>query len=166
MAKITLGGNPTETKGELPTKGTQLANITLVKTDMSETNLGDYKGKKMIFNIFPSVDTSVCAESVRKFNEKAAKLDNTVVLCVSRDLPFAQKRFCGAEGIDNVVVASDYRNHGFSDVMGTEINSGAFKGLNARAVVVADEQGKVIYSQLVPEIGNEPDYEAALAAVK
>lgn len=166
MAKITLGGKPAETKGELPTKGTQLANITLVKTDMSETTLSDYKGKKMIFNIFPSVDTSVCAESVRKFNEKAAKLDNTVVLCVSRDLPFAQKRFCGAEGIDNAVVASDFRNHGFSDVMGTEIKSGAFKGLNARAVVVADVDGKVIYSQLVPEIGDEPDYEAALKAVK
>lgn len=166
MAKITLGGNPTTTKGELPKNGTQLANITLVKADMSEITLGDYKGKKLIFNIFPSVDTSVCAASVKKFNEKASTIDNTAIICVSRDLPFAQKRFCGAEGIENVVVASDFRNHGFADVMGTEIESGAFKGLNARAIVVADEEGKVIHSELVSEIGNEPDYDAALNAVK
>ncbi len=165
MAKITLGGNPANTNGDLPENGSQAPNFTLVKSDLSEVSLSDYSGKKVILNIFPSVDTGVCSASVRKFNEKAAGLENTAVLCISKDLPFAQARFCGAEGIKNVETLSAFRNSKFSSDYGVEIESGAFGGLTARAVVVLDESGKVAYSELVPEIGQEPNYDAALAAL-
>lgn len=165
MAKITLGGNPTNTNGSLPAIGSKAPNFTLVKTDMSEASLSDYKGKKVVLNIFPSVDTGVCATSIRKFNEKAASLDNTEVLCISKDLPFAQSRFCGAEGIERVTPLSGYRNNDYSKAYGVEIADGAFAGLNARAVVVLNEEGEVKHTELVPEIGNEPNYDAALAAL-
>jgi thiol peroxidase len=165
MAKITLGGNPINTSGDLPKTGTKSPDFTLVKTDMSEASLKDVTGKKVILNIFPSVDTGICSASVRKFNEKAASLDNTVVLCISKDLPMAQKRFCGAEGIENVVMLSGYRNNTFAKEYGVEVLDGGFKGLNARAVVVLDADHKVIYSELVSEIGTEPNYEAALKAL-
>lgn len=166
MAEITLGGNPSKTAAELPSTGEKAPNFKLVKTDMSEVSLSDYKGKNVILNIFPSVDTEVCAMSVREFNEKAASLDNTVVLCISKDLPFAQARFCGAEGIENAIPLSNFRNDNFGKDYGVEILDGGFQGLNARAVVVINPDGEVVYQQLVPEIGNEPDYENALAAVK
>ncbi|QSE98261.1 thiol peroxidase [Fulvivirga lutea] len=165
MAKITLGGKPTNTNGELPANGTKAPDFTLVKNDLSEASLSDYKGKKVILNIFPSVDTGVCATSVRKFNEKAASLDNTVVLCISKDLPFAQARFCGAEGIENAITLSGFRNDTYSKDYGVELVDAGFKGLNARAVVVIDEEGVVKHSELVPEIGQEPNYDAALAAL-
>jgi len=165
MAKVTLGGKPSNTVADLPSKGQMAPDFKLVKTDMSEVSLSDYKGKSVILNIFPSVDTGVCAASVRKFNEEAAALDNTVVLCVSKDLPFAQARFCGAEGIENAIPVSNFRNDSFGKDYGVEILDGGFKGLNARAVVVINPDGEVTYNQLVPEIGNEPDYEKALEAV-
>lgn len=166
MANITLGGTPTSTNKDLPKVGEALENFTLTANDMSEVKLSDYKGKNVILNIFPSVDTGVCATSVRKFNEEVAGLDNTVVLCISKDLPFAQKRFCGAEGIENAVTLSDFKNPEFAQKMGTAIQSGAFEGLNARAVVALDSNGKVVHSELVREIGNEPDYDAALNSIK
>ncbi|HET8858546.1 thiol peroxidase [Marivirga sp.] len=166
MAKVTLGGNPSNTVADLPAKGEKAPDFKLVKTDMSEVSLSDYKGKNVILNIFPSVDTKVCAMSVREFNEKAAALDNTVVLCVSKDLPFAQARFCAAQDIENAIPVSNFRNDSFGKDYGVELVDGGFKGLNARAVVVVNPKGKIVYNQLVPEIGNEPDYEKALAAVK
>lgn len=165
MAKITLGGKPTNTNGDLPKNGTKAPEFTLVKNDLSETSLSDFKGKKVVLNIFPSVDTGVCATSIRKFNEQAASLDNTVVLCISKDLPFAQARFCGAEGIENAITLSGFRNDTYSKDYGVELVDAGFKGLNARAVVVVDEEGIVKYSELVPEIGQEPNYEAALSAL-
>jgi thiol peroxidase len=166
MAEITLGGNPSNTIADLPSIGQNAPDFKLVKTDMSEVSLSDFKGKNVILNIFPSVDTGVCATSVRKFNEEAASLENTIVLCVSKDLPFAQARFCGAEGIENAIPVSNFRNNSFGKEYGVEILDGGFKGLNARAVVVVNPKGEVIYNQLVPEIGNEPNYEKALAAVQ
>lgn len=166
MAKITLGGNPTETVGDIPQKGDGLKDFKLVNTDMETKTLKDYEGKRIVMNIFPSVDTGVCAKSVREFNEKAADLDNTVVLNISKDLPFAQKRFCGAEGIDKVEMLSDYRFNDFGKEYQTDITDGAFEGLMSRAVIVADENQKVIHSEQVPEIGQEPDYDAALSALK
>ncbi len=165
MAKITLGGNPINTNGELPKTGTKAPNFTFVKSDMTEVSLKDFAGKKIILNIHPSVDTGVCATSIRKFNEEASSLDNTVVLSISKDLPFAQKRFCGAEGIENVISLSGYRNNSFSKDYGVEVIDGAFTGLYARAVVVVNEGGNVAYSELVPEIAQEPNYEAALNAL-
>lgn len=166
MAKVTLGGNPANTTGNLPKVNQPAPQFTLVKTDLSEVSLSDYKGKNVILNIFPSVDTKVCATSVRKFNEQATSLTNTVVLCISKDLPFAQARFCGAEGIENAIPLSNFRDDTFGKNYGVTLQDGAFKGLNARAVVVIDPQGNVTYTELVPEIGNEPNYEKALAAVK
>ena len=165
MAKITLGGDPANTNGNLPAKGSTIKDHTLTKRDMSLISLSGQKGKKVVLNIFPSVDTAVCAASVRTFNEKAASLDNTVVICVSKDLPFAQERFCSAEGIENVVVASDFRDPSFAEELGVVLTDSAFAGLNARAIVVLDEEGKVTYSELVSEVGEEPDYEAAIAAL-
>jgi thiol peroxidase len=165
MAQITFKGSPVQTCGELPAKGTFAPDFTLVKQDLSETVLADYKGKKLVLNIFPSIDTGVCATSVRQFNEKAAALQNAVVLCVSMDLPFAQARFCGAEGIKNVVTASAFRS-AFGDHYGVTLASGPLAGLLARAVVVISETGKVIYTEQVPEIAQEPDYDSALAALK
>jgi thiol peroxidase len=164
MAETALGGNPVHTVGDLPTVGAPSPSFTLTKGDLSEVGAADYAGQRVILNIFPSVDTPTCATSVRKFNEYASGLDNTVVLCVSADLPFAQGRFCGAEGLSNVVTASSFRSD-FGDAYGVELADGKLAGLLARAVVVLDESGTVVHSQLVPEIAQEPDYDAALASL-
>lgn len=165
MAKITLGGTPCNTNGELPQKGASAPNFNLTKDDLSEVSSDQFAGKKVILNIFPSVDTAVCATSVRKFNEKANNLPDTVVLCVSKDLPFALKRFCAAEGLENVHALSDFKNRGFDTDYGVKIVDGGFSGLMARAVVVLDKEGKVTYNELVSEVGNEPNYDAAIAAL-
>ena len=165
MAQITFKGTPIRTIGELPAKGSSATDFALVKQDLSETVLSDYKGKRLVLNIFPSIDTGVCATSVRKFNEKAAALKNTVILCVSMDLPFAQSRFCGAEGIKNVVTTSAFRS-AFGDHYGVTIAEGPLAGLLSRAIVVISENGKVLYTEQVPEIAQEPDYDAAIAALK
>jgi thiol peroxidase len=165
MARITLGGNPINTIGELPAVGTKAPDFTLVKEDLSTITLNDLKGKKVILNIFPSIDTGVCATSVRTFNQKASSVTNTTVLCVSKDLPFAQKRFCGAEGLDQVVNASDFRNGDFGKDYGLTIVDGALEGLHSRVVIVLDENGIVKYTEQVPEIAQEPNYEACLAAL-
>lgn len=164
MATVTLKGNPITTVGDLPAVGSQAPAFTLVQGDLSELNLSDLAGKRVVLNIFPSVDTPTCAMSVRAFNEKASALDNTVVVCVSADLPFAMTRFCGAEGIANVKVGSGFRSD-FGDVYGVKFDTGPLKGLMSRAVVVIDENGKVAYTEQVAETANEPDYEAALAAL-
>ncbi len=166
MATITLKGNAIQTKGNLPSRGSKAPEFSLVGKDLSESKLGDYLGNRIVLNIFPSLDTSTCATSVRKFNELASNLDNTKVLCISRDLPFAQNRFCGAEGLDNVITLSDFRAGAFGKDYNLEIQHGALAGLHSRVVIVLDEEGKVIYSQQVPEIVDEPDYEAALKALK
>lgn len=165
MAQITFKGTPIRTIGELPAKGSATPDFALVKQDLSEAVLSDYKGKRLVLNIFPSIDTGICAISVRKFNEKAAALKNTAVLCVSMDLPFAQSRFCGAEGIKNVVTASAFRS-AFGDHYGVTIAEGPLTGLLSRAIVVINESGKVLYTEQVPEIAQEPNYDAALAALK
>ncbi|MDO5083186.1 MAG: thiol peroxidase [Arachnia propionica] len=164
MTDITLGGNPVRTHGSLPEVGTTAPNFELVGTDLGAIKLSDFAGSRVVLNIFPSVDTGVCAQSVRTFNERAARLANTKVLCISRDLPFALSRFCGAEGIEDVVVASDFRTTLGEDYGVTMVN-GPLEGLLSRAVVVLDEQGKVLHSEQVPEIKTEPDYEAALAVL-
>lgn len=164
MAEITFKGNPVHSVGDLPPVGAQAPAFEVTGSDLSPVTLADFAGKRLVLNIFPSVDTGTCAMSVRTFNEKAADLDNTTVLCVSRDLPFALNRFCGAEGIDNVAVASDFRTD-FGDLYGVTFADGPLKGLLSRAVVVIDEQGVVTYTQQVPETGSEPDYDAALAAL-
>jgi len=166
MAKITLKGNPIKTIGKLPKVGKKSPKFKLVKNDLSVVRLKDFRGKKVLINITPSIDTGVCANSVRKFNEAAAGLDNTVVLYVSKDLPFAQARFCGAEGIDNVITLSDFRRGKFGKRYGVTIRTGPMKGLLSRSVVVIDEEGKVIYTEQVQETIDEPNYEAALAALK
>jgi thiol peroxidase len=165
MANITLGGNPTSTCGELPEIGNKAPEFYLTATDMSTKNLESYTGKKIVMNIFPSVDTGVCATSVRKFNEKATGLNNTVVLCISRDLPFAQKRFCGAEGISNVEMLSDFKDGSFGMNYGVMIEEGAFSKLHARAIVVLNETGNVIHTELVSEIGHEPNYDAVYSVL-
>lgn len=165
MAKITLGGNPANTSGNLPEIGSAAPEFSLVKTDMSVATLADYKGSKVILNIFPSVDTGVCAASVRHFNAEASQLENTTVLCISRDLPFAQQRFCGAEGLDNVINLSDFVDGAFGKAYGLEIIDGAFRGLHSRVIIIIDENGSVIYTEQVPEIGQAPNFEAALAAL-
>jgi thiol peroxidase len=165
MSSITLGGNPINTSGELPKTGSQLADFKLIKTDLSIASLADYAGKKVVFNIFPSIDTGTCAASVRKFNATAANLNNTVVLCISRDLPFAQKRFCGAEGIENVENLSDFKDGSFGKSNGLEIIDGVLAGLHSRAVIVIDEKGTILHTEQVQEIADEPNYEAALAVL-
>ncbi|UAB80450.1 thiol peroxidase [Marixanthomonas sp. SCSIO 43207] len=162
MAQITLGGNQIETSGKLPQEGEKAPNFKLTAQDMSTKTLEDYKGKRVVLNIFPSIDTNVCATSVRKFNEKATGLQNTEVLCISRDLPFAQKRFVSDEDINNVTNLSDFKTGNFGKEYGLEMISGSLEGLHSRAVVVLDEEGTVIHSQQVPEIGQEPDYLSAL----
>ncbi len=166
MAEITLGGNATKTIGQLPEIGATAPDFTLTKNDMSSVSLADYKGKRVVLNIFPSIDTGVCAQSVRTFNEKVAGLDNTEVLCVSRDLPFAQARFCAAEGIKNVHTLSDFNTGAFGQDYGVTIEDGAFAGLHSRAIVVLDEAGKIVYTEQVPEVGQEPQYDGALSALK
>jgi thiol peroxidase len=165
MADITLGGNPVHTNGELPKTGAKAPDFKLVKTDLSDVTLADFSGSKLVLNIFPSIDTGTCAASVRKFNEKAAALKNTKVLCISRDLPFAQKRFCGAEGLENVTSLSDFRDGSFGKDYGLEMTDSKLKGLHSRVVIVIDENGAITYTEQVPEIANEPDYDAALAAL-
>lgn len=164
MATVTLKGNPIETVGRLPEIGSAAPNFALVQQNLSETKLADYKGKRLILNIFPSIDTGTCATSVRTFNEKAASLDNSIVLCVSKDLPFALGRFCGAEGIDNITTASAFRSS-FGEDYGLTFKSGPLAGLLSRAVVVIDEQGKVIHTEQVGETADEPNYDAALAVL-
>lgn len=162
MATITLGGDTIHTTGQLPQKGTKAPAFKLAKNDLTDANLKDFAGKKVVMNIFPSVDTSVCATSVRKFNKQASELENTIVLCISRDLPFAQARFCAAEGLENVLNLSDFRTGKFGDDYGLAIADGAFEGLLSRVVIVLNEEGKILYEQQVPEIGQEPDYDAVL----
>lgn len=164
MADITLRGNPIHTNGDLPAVGSKAPEFSLVKTDLSALNSSDLKGQRVILNIFPSIDTPVCQTSTREFNAKVSGLDNTVVVCASMDLPFALNRFCGAEGLDKVVPASAFRS-GFTEDYGVKQIDGPLQGLSARAVVVIDEDGKVKYTQLVGEIAEEPDYDAALASL-
>jgi thiol peroxidase len=166
MAKITFKGNAAHTAGTLPAVGSAAPDFKLTKSDLSDASLKDYLGKKVVLNIFPSLDTPVCAASVRRFNAEASKLDNTVVLCISRDLPFAQGRFCAAEGLNNVITASEYKDSSFNEAYGVRIQDGPLAGLLSRAVVVVDESGKVKYTEQVPEIVHEPDYAKALAALK
>jgi thiol peroxidase len=165
MATVTLGGNTLHTNGNLPENGSKAIDFELVQPDLATRNLADFKGSRVILNIFPSIDTGTCAASVRHFNQVAADLANTQVVCISRDLPFAQKRFCGAEGIENVITLSDFQTGNFGKNYGIELVDGPLKGLHARAIVVLDEEQNVIYSELVPEIANEPDYNGALAAI-
>ena len=166
MAKITLKGNPINTAGTLPAVGAKAPDFKLTKNDLSDVSLKDFQGKKVVLNIFPSIDTGVCATSVRKFNQEAAGLPNTVVVGVSRDLPFALKRFCGAEGINNVVTTSALRDDSFGKAYGVTIADGPMEGLLSRSIVVLDENGVVKYTEQVPEIAQEPDYAKALAALK
>ncbi len=166
MAKIKLKGNQINTIGNLPEIGELASDFKLTKTDLSDVSLSAYKGKKVILNIFPSLDTPVCAMSVRRFNSEAGKLDNTVVLCISRDLPFAHKRFCTTEGLENVVSLSELRNNEFSKKYGVKIIDGPMAGLMARAVFILDESGVIKYKELVPEIVQEPDYEKALEELR
>jgi thiol peroxidase len=164
MAETKLGGNPVHTVGELPSVGSPAPSFSLTKGDLSQIGLADYAGKRVVLNIFPSIDTPTCAASVRRFNELAASLDNTVVLNVSADLPFAQGRFCGAEGIENVENASTFRSD-FGQAYGVTLADGRLAGLMARSVVVVDENGTVTHTQLVPEIAQEPDYDSAISAL-
>jgi len=159
-------GNPVSVGGQLPAVGQSAKPFTLVAKDLTDVSLSNYAGKRKVLNIFPSIDTGVCATSVRKFNQLANDLENTVVLCISADLPFAQSRFCGSDGLTNVVTLSTLRGSEFKQDYGVAIAEGPLAGLTARAVVVLDEQNKVLHSQLVNEITNEPDYDAALAALK
>jgi len=165
MALTHFQGNPVKTNGNLPAVGTKAIDFSLVKADLSTISLADVKGKKVVLNIFPSVDTGVCAASVRRFNKEAGNLKNTVVVCISRDLPFALSRFCGAEGLANVVTASEFRNSDFSKAYGVLQIDGPLEGLLARSVVVLDENGVVKYTELVNEITEEPNYASALAAL-
>lgn len=166
MATITIKGNAIHTSDSLPAIETHAPEFTLVKSDLSELSLSELKGKKLVMNVFPSLGTGVCAASVRKFNEEAAGLKDTVVLAISKDLPFAAKEFCTINGIENVITLSVFRHPDFGKNYGVDILDGPFAGLLARCVVIVDETGKVIYTERVPEIGQEPDYEKALAALK
>ncbi len=164
MAEVTLGGNPVHTSGDLPAVGASAPAFSLVGADLSEFDAGEFAGKNVILNIFPSIDTPTCATSVRQFNERAAGMDETVVVCVSADLPFAMGRFCGAEGIENVKVGSTFRSD-FGSAYGVTLTDGKLQGVLARAVVVIGPDGAVKHTELVPEIAQEPDYDAALAAL-
>lgn len=165
MASVLLSGNPVNTNGELPKVGLKAPDFKLTTTDLTIVSLADFAGSKLVLNIFPSIDTPTCATSVRKFNADADKLKNTKVLCISRDLPFAQRRFCGAEGLENVINLSDFNTGNFGKDYGLEFADGAFVGLHSRAIVVIDEKGIVKYTEQVPNTSNEPNYEAALAAL-
>ncbi|WP_301153709.1 thiol peroxidase [Metapseudomonas otitidis] len=165
MAQVTLKGNPVSVDGQLPVKGAQAPAFSLVGSNLADVTLASLAGKRKVLNIFPSVDTPTCATSVRKFNAEASKLANTVVLCISADLPFAQSRFCGAEGLENVINLSTMRGAQFLKDYGVAISSGPLAGVAARAVVVLDENDKVLHSELVAEIADEPNYAAAIAAL-
>jgi thiol peroxidase len=166
MAKVTFKGNPVSTAGNLPAVGSKAPDFKLTKTDLSDVSLKDLSGKKVVLNIFPSIDTPVCQASTRKFNEEVNKFPNTVVVCVSKDLPFALNRFCGAEGLKNVVPASELRDNSFGSSYGVRITDSVLAGLFSRAVVVIDENGNVKYTEQVSEIAQEPNYQAALNALK
>lgn len=165
MAEVKLGENTVHTSGSLPKVGEDAPDAKLVKNDLSEMLLSSYSGKRVVLNIFPSIDTGVCATSVRKFNEMAAKLENTVVLNVSLDLPFAQKRFCGAEGIENVETLSAFKDNSFEEAYRVTMTDGAMSGFFSRAIVVVNENGDVLHTEQVPSIGQEPNYEAAIAVL-
>lgn len=165
MAQISLGGNPVQTQGELPAIGTEAPDFSLVDTNLESRKLSEFRGKMVVLNIFPSVDTGVCAASARKFNADAAGKDGVVVLNISRDLPFAHKRFCAAEGIEDAIGLSELHDHDFSAKYPVRMLNGKLQSLFSRAVVIVDGEGKVKYSEQVPEIGQEPNYEAALAAL-
>ena len=165
MATVTFKGQEVRTCGELPAVGSKAPDFTLTKNDLSDTTLADFTGKRIVLNIFLSLDTSTCATSVRRFNEIAASLKDTVVLCVSEDLPFAQKRFCGAEEIENAITLSAFRYRAFANNYGVRILYGPLKSLTARSVVIIDKMGRVIYTEQVKEISQEPDYESALEAL-
>jgi len=165
MATITLKGKPVTTSGELPKKGSIAPNFILTATDLSSKSINDFKGHNLVMNIFPSVDTGTCATSVREFNKKASQLDNTKVLCISKDLPFALSRFCAAEGLDNVVNLSDYKDGNFGKSYGLTFIDGPLETLHSRCVVVVNKEGDVIYTEQVPEIVDEPNYEAALKSL-
>jgi thiol peroxidase len=166
MANVTLGGTPVETLGNLPEVGKTAPNFKLTATDLSDKTNDDYKGSRVVLNIFPSIDTSTCAQSVRTFNEKASTLENTKVLCVSKDLPFAMSRFCGAEGIENVENLSDYKTGDFGKDYGLAFKTGPFETLLSRCILVIDTDGKILHTEQVNEIADEPNYEAALEALK
>ncbi|MBK8289648.1 MAG: thiol peroxidase [Flammeovirgaceae bacterium] len=165
MALTKLGPQDANTIGNLPAIGSSAPDFTLTSNDMKDVSYREFAGKNIVLNIFPSVDTGICSASVREFNKRVASMENTVVLCISKDLPFAQKRFCGAEGIDKALTLSDYRNRGFGKSYGVELTDSGFVGLFARAVVVIDPAGKVKYTELVPQIGQEPNYDAAVKAI-
>jgi thiol peroxidase len=165
MASITLKGSPITTIGELPEINTMAPNFTLTKTDLSDATLKDFSGKTIVLNIFPSIDTPVCAASVRKFNDEASRSDNTVVLCISADLPFAHQRFCEIEGLKDVVPLSVFRSQEFGTNYGVTITDSPLKGLMSRAIVVIDKTGNVVYKQQAPEIAQEPNYNEALKAI-
>ena len=165
MTTITRKGLEIEISGDLPPVGSSAPSFSLVTTDLADVVLGDYSGRKVLLNIFPSIDTPTCAKSVRAFNEKAASMDNAVVLCISPDLPFAHKRFCEVENIDNVIALSTFRSPDFGLVYGVTMTSSPRKGLLARAIVVIDEAGKIVHTELVPELTQEPDYQAALRSL-
>lgn len=166
MATTRFKGNPVQTCGQVPAVGSKIPDAVLTSGDLADVEIRDFVGSNLVLNIFPSVDTGVCAASIRRFNEAAASLSNAKVLCISRDLPFAQKRFCGAEGIANVTMLSEMRGDSFGQAYGVRLVDGPLAGLFARAVVVIDADGKVVHSQLVGEIAEEPDYEAALSCLK
>lgn len=165
MTKIALKGNEVNTSGSLPAVDSKAKDFNLIAADLSTKTLADFKGKKLVLNIFPSIDTGTCAMSVRNFNKEAANLSNTIVLCISRDLPFAQKRFCGAEGIENVVILSDFNTGAFGKDYGLEMIDGALKGLHSRCVIVVDENGMIKYTEQVEDIVNEPNYKKALTSL-
>lgn len=165
MSKVTLAGNAIGIAGTFPQKGDIISNFTLVGGDLADVSLADFADKRKVLNIFPSIDTGICATSVRVFNQKVADLSNTVVLCISADLPFAQGRFCGAEGIENVKTLSTFRSHNTHSALGVDITSGPLAGLTARAVIVLDENNRVLHSELVPEIKQEPNYDIALSVL-
>jgi len=166
MATITLKGDPFQTNGNLPEVGSKIKDFSLVAGDLSKKSLSDFSGSRIIFNIFPSVDTGTCATSVRTFNKSASNVENTKILCISRDLPFAQGRFCGAEGIENVVMLSDFISGEFGKTNGLNFTNGPLEGLNSRCIIVTDENGLIIHTEQVAETVDEPNYEAALNALK
>jgi thiol peroxidase len=166
MASVTLKGNSVSLAGALPGKGTSAPDFKLTNKDLKDVSLADFAGKRKVLNIVPSLDTPTCAKSTRVFNEQASSMNDTVVLVISSDLPFAMSRFCSTEGLNNVVTLSTFRNHDFHARYGVDIVDGPLKGLTARAVVVLDADNNVLHSQLVPEIASEPNYDAALAALK
>ncbi|WP_178988205.1 thiol peroxidase [Winogradskyella schleiferi] len=166
MAHITLGGDPIETTGSLPSAGNKAPDFKLTATDLSSKSISDYEGNRLILNIFPSIDTGTCATSVRTFNEKATQLDNTKVLCISKDLPFALNRFCGAEGLDNVESLSDFKTGNFGKDYGLTFKTGPLETLLSRCIVVIDKDGTILHTEQVQEIKDEPNYKAALDALK